>query len=309
MRKQSDLSNQCFGRWKVLSEYRYKNGMKQWLCICSCEEKTAKYVYENNLLRGYSKSCGCLSREMARKRYIDLTDMEFGELKVISKAKNKKGRVAWNCQCRCGKEKVMTSHDLLCDGRKNCGDRIHKIGKNIRDLTRIDFEGMEALYPTKERDYKGSVMWQCRCKKCGEEKLLSEDALVHGNYKSCGCGKYENSSQLMEYRHFYHGTCLETLQRKIRSDNRTGVIGVSKTKSDKYRAAITFQGRVYHLGTYYTLKEAADVRKRAEEELHMSFIQAYTAWMETAEEPKKEFVFEVDYINEEFLIYSNYLPQ
>lgn len=291
-----------------MPKYRYKNGLKQWLCICSCEEKTEKYVYENNLLQGYSKSCGCVSREKAREKYIDLTGREFGELKVISKAENKKGRVAWNCKCSCGKEKIMTSHDLLTDGRKNCGNRIHRIGKNIRDLTLMDFEGMEALYPTTERDYKGGVIWQCRCKKCGKKKLLSEDALVHGNYKSCGCSKYENSSRLMEYRHFYQGTCLETLQRKIRSDNRTGVIGVSKTKSGKYRSAITFQGKVYRLGTYDSLKEAADVRHRAEEKLHMSFIQAYTAWMEIAEESKKEFVFKVDYINEEFLIYSNYLP-
>lgn len=133
---------------------------------------------------------------------------------------------------------------------------------------------MVALYPTQERDYKGSVMWLCRCKKCGGEKLLSEDALVHGNYKSCGCTRYENSTQLMKYRHFYQGTCLEFLKRKMRSDNTTGVIGGSRTESGRYKADITFQGKSYLLGSYDTLEEAASVRRSAEEQLHMSFIRA-----------------------------------
>lgn len=307
MKIQKDLSNQQFGRWKVLPQYRFKNGRKQWLCLCSCEEKTARYVFENNLLKGNSKSCGCLSREKAKERYIDLTGRWFGELEVISKAENKNGRVAWNCKCKCGEEKVLTSHDLLCDGRQNCGGRVHRIGKHIHDLTCMDLKGMVALYPTQERDYKGSVMWQCRCKKCGGEKLLSEDALVHGNYKSCGCTRYENSIQLMKYRHFYQGTCLEALKRKMRSDNTTGVIGVSRTESGRYKADITFQGKPYPLGSYDTLEEAASVRRSAEEQLHMSFIQAYTAWMENPEGTREEFKFEVNYIDGEFLIYSNYL--
>lgn len=308
MRKQRDLSGQQFERWTVLPQYRFKNGQKQWLCVCSCEEKTARYVYETNLLQGYSKSCGCLSKEKTKKRYIDLTGRRFGELEVISKAGNKKDRVAWNCKCECGREKVLTSHDLLCDKRQNCGDPIHRKGKNIRDLTHMDLGGMEALSPTKERDYKGSVIWKCRCKKCGKEKLLSEDALVHGNYKSCGCNKYNGSTQLMEYRHFYQGTCLEALQRKMRSDNKTGVAGVTETKSGKYKANITFQGKVYFLGSYDTLGEAASVRMDAEKELHEPFIQAYTAWMGTPEDKREKFVFEVNYINGEFLTYSNYLP-
>lgn len=307
MKKQRDLSGQQFGRWKVQPQYRLKNGIRQWLCVCSCEEKTARYVYESNLLQGYSQSCGCLSREKAKERYIDLTGRWFGELEVISKAENKNDRIAWHCKCRCGKEKILTSHDLICDGRQNCGGRVHRIGKNIRDLTCIDLNGMEALYPTKERDYKGSVMWQCRCKKCGAQKLLSEDALVHGNYKSCGCTRYENSTQLLEYRHFYQGTCLEALQRKIRSDNSTGVIGVTQTETGRYKADITFQGKSYSLGSYGTLEEAAGVRRSAEEQLHLPFIRAYTAWMESTEESKEELVFEVNYINGEFLIYSNYL--
>ncbi|MDD3139641.1 MAG: hypothetical protein PHX08_11800 [Lachnospiraceae bacterium] len=307
MKKSRDLAGMLFDRWQVLPQVRYKKGRRQWLCVCSCEEHTEKYVDEQNLLKGQSKSCGCLSKEMSRERYIDLTDQHFGDLEVISKAENKKGRVAWNCKCSCGKEKIMTSHDLLCDGRKNCGGKVHIIGKHIRNLTSMDLGVMEALYPTEKRSNKGSVIWQCRCKKCGQEKELSEDALVHGNYKSCGCTRFEHSAQMSKYRHFYNGTCLEALKRKKRCDNKTGVIGVVKTSSGKYRASISFQGESYRLGSYKTLTEAAMVRKKAEETLHQPFIQAYTSWMQDEEETRKEFVFEVNFADGEFQIRSNYL--
>lgn len=302
-----DLSNQQFGRWKVLPKYRYQNGNKQWLCECSCEAHTRRYVYETNLLRGLSKSCGCYSVELARERHIDLSGRRFGELKVISKAENKKDRVAWNCECSCGKHKILTTHDLLQDKRENCGDKVHVIGKHIRDLTKMDLGAMEALSPTLKRDSKGSVIWKCRCKKCGRDTELSEDALVHGNYKSCGCARYEHSDQLMKYRHYYNGTCLEALQRKMRVDNKTGVVGVTRTKGGRYRAAISFQGTSYPLGSYDTLAEAAGARRRADEQLHMPFVQAYTAWMESGE--KEGFVFQVNFIDGEFYVESNYLKE
>lgn len=302
-----DLSNQQFGRWKVLPMYRYQKGNKQWLCECSCKTGTRRFVYETNLLRGLSKSCGCYSRELARERHIDLRGRRFGELKVISKAENKKDRVAWNCECSCGKHKILTTHDLLQDQRKNCGDKVHVIGKHIRDLTQLELEAMEALSPTVKRDSKGSVIWKCRCKKCGRERELSEDALVHGNYKSCGCARYEHIDRLMQYRHYYEGTCLETLGRKIRFDNTTGVAGVTRTKSGRYRAKISFQGKPYALGIYDTIAEAAGARKTAEEQLHVPFIHAYTAWMESGE--KEEFVFKVNFINGEFYVESNYLKE
>ncbi|MEF9839345.1 MAG: hypothetical protein RR791_00120 [Lachnospiraceae bacterium] len=303
------MSGMQFDRWSVLPEYRYKNGRKQWLCVCSCADRTAKYVDAQNLLSGHSKSCGCLSREMRKDAYLDLTGRRFGALVAKTKAENRNGRTAWNCECDCGNFVVVTTHELVQGKTKSCGCHIHRIGKYIRELTNMDLGAMEALYPTEKRDAKGSVIWHCRCKKCGREKELSEDVLVHGNYKSCGCTRYENSNRMVEYMHFYRGTCLEALQRKIRIDNTTGVVGVTTTKSGRYKAGITFQGKPYSLGIYDTLEEAASARRSAEEQLHKSFIQSYTAWMQSPEDTKEEFVFEVNYISGEFLIYSNYPPE
>ena len=53
-----------FGRWKVLDRGPDRNqGEIYWLCICDCG---VKHVVSGYSLRiGDSKSCGCLSREIA----------------------------------------------------------------------------------------------------------------------------------------------------------------------------------------------------------------------------------------------------
>jgi hypothetical protein len=63
-----------FGRWTVISNKfylrknlnipAYKDNTRQafYTCICACGSK--KYVFETGLLRGSSKSCGCLRKEL-----------------------------------------------------------------------------------------------------------------------------------------------------------------------------------------------------------------------------------------------------
>lgn len=62
MPKFIDLTGQRFNRWVVLT-YEEKS---KWLCRCDCGE--IKKVNSNHLINGRSKSCGCLSREIASKR-------------------------------------------------------------------------------------------------------------------------------------------------------------------------------------------------------------------------------------------------
>lgn len=55
-------------------------------------------------------------------KFIDLTNMTFGKLKVLSKShKDKYGVWYWNCICSCGNECVKRGYNLR-DGRvKSCG--------------------------------------------------------------------------------------------------------------------------------------------------------------------------------------------
>lgn len=51
----------------------------------------------------------------------------------------------------------------------------------------------------------------------------------------------------------------------------------------KYRASITFQKKVYYLGTFSRIETAAQVRKQAEKVLHDDFVKFYDKWKEKAE--------------------------
>lgn len=53
-------------RWTIESEPYAINGRKFVLCKCDCGN--TKEVYLTNIKRGLSKSCGCLSQEMAADR-------------------------------------------------------------------------------------------------------------------------------------------------------------------------------------------------------------------------------------------------
>lgn len=60
-----DLTGTKFGRLLVIR--RAKNRNKEstcWLCVCDCGEE--RIVYSQSLRSGYTKSCGCLQRDVAR---------------------------------------------------------------------------------------------------------------------------------------------------------------------------------------------------------------------------------------------------
>lgn len=54
-------------------------------------------------------------------RIHDLTGEKFERLTVIERAENKNGRVAWLCNCECGKSVVVIAKDLKNGHTKSCG--------------------------------------------------------------------------------------------------------------------------------------------------------------------------------------------
>ena len=62
--KAIEMTGKEFGRWTVL--LRDETKPTHWICKCSCG--TIKPVFGGNLRNGTSKSCGCLSAELASVR-------------------------------------------------------------------------------------------------------------------------------------------------------------------------------------------------------------------------------------------------
>lgn len=61
MSRAMDLTGKRFGRLSVISKTR-KYGRVAWVCKCDCGNETTTLTTE--LLRGRTKSCGCLHREI-----------------------------------------------------------------------------------------------------------------------------------------------------------------------------------------------------------------------------------------------------
>lgn len=73
-----NLQGCIFGRLKVLepSDERDQDGSVTWLCRCECGKLVT--ISSNKLLKGHTRSCGCLADEslVASKTYVDGTCLE-----------------------------------------------------------------------------------------------------------------------------------------------------------------------------------------------------------------------------------------
>lgn len=311
MPQKIDLTGQRFGKLVVLERTEEKaDRYYVWRCQCDCGREIL--VNTKRLRRGTTKDCGCVPKHDARNGRIaeNLTGKVFGELTVLSREESLNGRTRWLCRCSCGREKIVTAHELKAGRTKCCGDRQHRIGRRIIDLTGRRFGRLTALYPTDNRNQKLSVYWHCRCD-CGNELEVTEDGLVSGSYKSCGCLLKEIRANIPNTLHHVGGTCVEHLEkRKFRSDNTSGFRGVIKLKNGKYMVNIGFKGKQYYVGRFETYEEAVTARLKAEQAIHGRFLKAYYLWEEKAAKDEQwarenPLIFEVFKMNGEFCIKTN----
>ena len=278
MAKDQELIGKKFGRLTVLEVFRTEKGAKQCRCRCDCGKETT--VYYSNLVSGRTRSCGCLMKEN-QHQYRDLSGMQFGALLALAPTEKRgpDGAIIWKCRCRCGRICEVNERYLVRGYRRDCGCGCSEKSEEKRkghpvDLTGKTFGELTALYPTDQRDKKGSVIWHCRCS-CGREKDFSEDVLLHGNTVSCGHVREENGKKLHKNLHFVENSCVEFLKRKKRSDNKTGHTGVYRTPYGTYRASITLNKVRHNLGTYPTLAEAIAAREQGFEKYHKPFLDKY----------------------------------
>jgi len=123
-----DMTGLRFGRLLVL-EYagRAIGGGSWWRCRCDCGNE--KVIRQSNL-RGGTKSCGCVGREILRKQrkghhpaiFKDISGLDNGVFSVVGSAGciGKNSRYGWISVCKyCGDVGVRTSAEVI--KLKSCG--------------------------------------------------------------------------------------------------------------------------------------------------------------------------------------------
>ncbi len=279
-----DLTGETYGRWTVIGPFtETPKGERKWLCRCDCG--TERYVLERALKYGGSESCGCLRKEKAAKSVNhDLIGKTFGELTVLSRSEEqpKNGGVWWHCQCSCGNTYDVSGTLLVTGKRTHCPGEQHERKYASSDISGQKFERLTALYPTEKRDAKGSVIWHCRCD-CGNEVEVSYNSLMYTHIQSCGCRKKEHDQELGGYLTHVAGTSVDMLKsKKVPTNNTTGTKGVYFIRG-KYVAKIVLQKKAYYLGTYSTIEEAIEARRKGEELLHTGTAEYYARWKALAD--------------------------
>lgn len=257
------------GKLTVLKDTgKRKNGYTIWLCQCSCGKSTE--LDTRALQRGTKTDCGCETRVAAGQK--DITGQRFGRLVALAPTvqRGNGGTVIWRCCCDCGKEALISLKQLTSGYTKSCGCLGHPrlkplVGKRFGYLTVTEYEGKE----------KGQHMWRCRCD-CGKETVVRQTNLQSGKTRSCGCLQ---SLALQKNLKLVEGTSvalLEAHREKLVSTNTSGYNGVYlNRRNQKWIAQITFKGKTFYLGSFSDIEQAAEIRKKAEDQIYGDFLKWY----------------------------------
>ena len=92
-----DLTGQVFGQLTVLEPTASNNrGLKQWICICSCGNKTK--VSSNDLQTGHTSSCGCLKSKGEQKilKLLSENNIKFEKEKQFDTCISKNGKARFD---------------------------------------------------------------------------------------------------------------------------------------------------------------------------------------------------------------------
>lgn len=172
----------------IKKEDSFGRNVPYFICLCDCG--TTKTIMAQNIVKGRTKSCGCLEKESRHYRIHrkeDITGQLFGRLTVIEETKERASNnsILWKCRCECGNSILATHTELKLGRKESCG--CSKIHGNTLDRTGKTFGNLKVVTIDREMSKKrGRVFWKCRCL-CGNTVSVSSSDLETGNTLSCGC--------------------------------------------------------------------------------------------------------------------------
>lgn len=129
---------------------------------------------------------------------IDLTNMSFGDWKVLEYVGNKRYR----CQCSCGEVKVISGQSLRTGTSTSCGHNT----TGFKDLSGQNFDYWHV--DSYAGIINGRPYYNCTCK-CGTQSKIWVYALKRGTSMSCGCKQKQMPILDLSNKQFFDWTVLE----------------------------------------------------------------------------------------------------
>jgi hypothetical protein len=212
-----NLVNMKFGRLLVVEESNMRGGKGEMIWICLCDCGNTHNAVGNELVRGNTKSCGCLFRELKTK---DISDQRFGKLTALyATGERKRGSYIWLCECECGVFVEIPSAYLCSGDTKSCGclrdkhqqgvsyTKIYAQIKNHERRARVLNATVTKITPVQlEQIYKN---WNNRCAYCGGQATTLDHIvpLIRGGEHSLEnlipacrhCNSSKNAKQLSKW--------------------------------------------------------------------------------------------------------------
>lgn len=180
-------------------EETHIEGKRGLFFICKCDCGNIKTIYKGNVLKGATRSCGCLEKESRYNREHSKLkpNQKFGYLTLIedSGQRSNNHSIIWRCLCDCGNEALVSTGNLISGHTKSCG--CHRHDANTPDLIGSKFGKLTVIRKTDERTNGGEVLWECKCD-CGNYTKVAGYSLSRGLTLSCGCLKSIQENYIAE---------------------------------------------------------------------------------------------------------------
>lgn len=207
------------------------------------------------------------------KNRENLIGKRYDKLVVVEQMEStKQGQRRWLCRCDCGGTCVSTTGNLNSGHTTNCGC------KKSPDLTGKVFGKLTVLGRSDKRNPRGkrtTPMWECRCE-CGAITYKATDTLTNPDKSMCNecAGKYA-ADIARQSAGFVGGTQITKIaDMKPTAANTSGARGVYfEKRSNKWRARLTFKGKIMSFGSFARFEDAVFARKEAEKIYFGEFLE------------------------------------
>lgn len=234
-----DLTGERYSRLTVVGrapDYISPSGkhLTCWVCRCDCGETVT--VTGVHLKSGHTRSCGCYNHDQAVDRSMNPESP--------------------GCVKRKSNTFVFEDNEAFCHFNKGGGFSFDADDYDkLKDHCWYDNGHGYAV----ARGEGGKLMFAHRViTDCPDGKVvdhINHDTLNNRKSNLRACSQAENMKNI-----------------KPRKSNRSGVPGVwYEAGSNRWRASVHVNKHTFHLGSYRSLEEAREARKRAEKEFYGDF--------------------------------------